>query len=187
MLSASERLSIGPYISRTFGLPDLIAIGRRKTIRAALKLVNWDGSTAASTMPDCRCCLILRHPCGQIASTQAGEAGQAVSATGRHRFVREAGLPSDIRRAAAFAASRGVDAAAYEALPNAGKLAWVWRAFNEPLVAGLRNLPNTKIVVYEDLCRNPEAVARNLFAFADLDWSAQTSAFLDSSTNSERD
>jgi hypothetical protein len=61
LLAGSEKLPIGMFVSRNFGLPDLI-LGRQGMVRAAVKLVAWDGSMAARTMPDCRCCLILRHP-----------------------------------------------------------------------------------------------------------------------------
>ena len=72
------------------------------------------------------------------------------------------------------------------ALPDAAKLAWAWRAFNQPAVDGLRALPNAKIVTYEDLCSDTEAMARDLFTFAGLDWNSQTASFISQSTSAKR-
>src|ERR1700712_2005324 len=49
LLAGIERLPIGPLVSCHLGLPDLIAIHRRKSVRAVIKLVNWDGSATART------------------------------------------------------------------------------------------------------------------------------------------
>jgi hypothetical protein len=180
LLTGADRSPIGPFVARHFGLPDLITTRRRSSVRAAIKLVNWDGSAAARTLPDCRCCLILRHPCGQIASTQSG------LVDGHFRLSGGEGGPLELEAATAFAADRGVVPDTFAALPDAAKLAWAWRAFNEPAVDGLRTLPNTKIVIYEDLCSDTEATARDLFTFACLDWNSQTASFIGQSTSAKR-
>jgi hypothetical protein len=172
-LAAAQRLE--PRLSARIGLPDLVALRRWRQVRAALKLVNWDGTPAARTMPDTRCVFILRHPCGQVASVMAGLAakrfGDAVMDTGA---------------AATLAARRGIDTQAFDALPAAAKFAWSWLAFNEPAVASLGTLPNARIVIYEDLCHDPAGVSKDLFAFAGLDWHPQTDAFLGLSTSNQQ-
>jgi Sulfotransferase family len=180
LLAVADRSPIGPFVARHFGLPDLITPRRRSSVRAVIKLVNWNGSAAARTVPDCRFCLILRHPCGQVASTQSG------LINGHFRWSGDEGRPLEIEAAAAFATDRGVAPDTLAALPDAAKLAWAWRAFNEPAVDGLRALPNAKIVTYEDLCSDPEAMARDLFTFAGLDWNGQTASFISQSTNAKR-
>ena len=180
-LAGAERSPIGPFVARHFGLPDLIARRHRPAVRAAMKLVNWDGSEAARSLPHCRCLLILRHPCGQIASTKKGVDGS------HFQFTKETNGPVDTLASAAFAARNGVSPETFAALPDAAKFAWSWRAFNEPAVEGLRTLPNAKIVIYEDLCADPEAMARDLFTFAELEWNAQTADFLALSTGSKRE
>jgi hypothetical protein len=180
LLAVADRSPIGPFVARHFGLPDLITPRRRSSVRAVIKLVNWNGSAAARTVPDCRFCLILRHPCGQVASTQSG------LINGHFRWSGDEGRPLEIEAAAAFATDRGVAPDTLAALPDAAKLAWAWRAFNEPAVDGLRALPNAKIVTYEDLCSDPEAMARDLFTFAGLDWNSQTASFISQSTSAKR-
>jgi hypothetical protein len=177
-LALGQRSPIGGGFIGRMSLPDLIPPSRRGSVRAAVKLVNWDGRATVATLPDCRCCFILRHPCGQVASTLAGWAGG--------RFGAAETGPGELSAAAALAETRGVGREAFGALPLAGKLAWSWLAFNEPVVEALQRQPNARIVIYEELCRQPEAIARDLFAFAGLDWYKQTAAFLATSTHHDR-
>ncbi len=93
--------------------------------------------------------------------------------------------PHDLM-AAAWAEHHGIDRDSFQALPAPARHAWAWRAFNDPAVEALRDLPNARIVIYEDLCRQPEHTARDLFAFAGLDWQSQTSDFLGISTHNDR-
>jgi hypothetical protein len=145
-----------------------------------VKLVNWDGTSAARVIPGIRCVFILRHPCGQIASVMAGRAESRFAGS-----FDDADLPGGLIAARERAARSGIAAAAFAALPDSAKLAWAWVAFNEPAVEGLQHRPNARIVRYEDLCREPETTARALFSFADLPWHAQTSRFLDESTQED--
>ena len=117
-----------------------------------------------------------RHPCGQVASLLAGLAAR--------KFVPD-DTPLDMVSASAWAEREGVDADRFRELPTAAKYAWRWRAFNEPAVEALRDLPNARVVIYEDLCSRPEATARDLFAFAGVQWHAQSTEFLDTSTKHE--
>jgi hypothetical protein len=174
-LAASGRWKTAARLTAHVGLPDFVAPDRWSRVRAAIKLVNWDGTMAATRMPRTRSILILRHPCGQIASVMAG------LASGRFAEGR-----ADLAPARALAARRGVTAAAFDALPGPGKFAWSWLAFNEPVADGLGRLPNARIILYEELCRDPGRIARDLFAFAGLDWHPQTAAFLESSTRHGR-
>ena len=44
-------------------------------------------------------------------------------------------MPFDEARAVRFAAASGIDERSFQALPDAAKYAWSWRAFNEPTYA----------------------------------------------------
>jgi hypothetical protein len=180
VMSTLARLpGIGSGVNR-LNLPDLAAIDRAPGIRGVVKSISWcDGAGAfASSLPDSRTVLILRHPCGQVASIMRG-------ARQRRFTLREPGtdMPFDEVQATAFAAQRGVDNAAFQALPDAAKYAWSWLAFNETACAGLAGRPNARTILYEDLCARPEQETRSLFAFAGLDWNAQTARFLEQSTS----
>jgi hypothetical protein len=161
-------------------LPDFVSLTRRSNLRPLLKLVNWEASAVLRTVPGCRCLFILRHPCGHVASTMTGVA--------QRRFAPRADgslSPIEEAPAVAFAAKCGMDAAAFRALPVAARIAWSWLAFNEVALADLGELPNARMVLYEELCVHPEAVARNLFDFIGLDWHPQTAEFVARSTRHE--
>jgi hypothetical protein len=158
-------------------VPDLGAIDRSRVV---IKSVRWcDGiGIFARALPASRSILILRHPCGQVASVMRG-------ARQRRFDLREAGtdMPFDEAEAMRRAAASRVGAQAFQALPDAAKYAWAWVAFNETAADALAGLPNARTVVYETLCAAPEREARALFHFAGLSWQNQTAAFIASSTS----
>jgi hypothetical protein len=177
LLAAATRL---PAIGRTIARLSIPDLGSSPHMRVAIKSIDWcEGVGAfARVLPDSRTIVILRHPCGQVASVMRGNAG------GRFT-LREPGtdMPFDEIPTLRFAAARGVDEAAFQALPEAARYAWAWVMFNETALNALEGLPNAKIVVYEDLCARPAETARDMFSFAGLDWNSQTVEFLERSTN----
>jgi hypothetical protein len=175
LLTAAARAPVLGRLAARASLPDLASASRAGSIRPVLKSINWcDGAgDFARGLPDSRTLLILRHPCGQVASVMRGAA--------QRRFeLRAAGtdMPFDEAQAIGFAARHGVSAPDFQALPDAAKYAWSWRAFNETAFAALDGLPNARVVLYEDLCAAPEAEARDALAFCGLDWNPQTGDFL---------
>lgn len=179
-LNGTSRLpGAGALVGRV-KVPDFLPRGGGHEVRAAIKLVQWDASAAIRVLPHSRCLFILRHPCGHVASVIAGAA--------RNQFKSrnfDADGPFDKAEVMTFAASRGVTPAAFRALPDAGKIAWSWVAFNEAALAGLEGAPNARLVLYEELCARPEPVVRELFDFAGLRWNLQTAGFIDRSTRYE--
>ena len=157
-------------------IPDMMG---RPASRVAIKSVRWTEGAAilARTLPDSRTIFILRHPCGQVASVMRGNRQQ--------RFdLRTEGtdMPFDEVSAFGFAAAHGIADPAFQALPDAAKYAWSWRAFNEPTYAALAAQPNVQVVLYEALCAQPEALARRILTFAGLDWNPQSADFVARST-----
>ena len=161
-----------------WGVPDLVALERHPDVRVALKLVNWNANAVLRALPGCRALFILRHPCGQIASAMTGAAQRrlATAPSGRLSGYDEAATME-------YAARHGVDASGFRALSEAARQAWNWRAFNEPTLAELGALPNVRLVRYEDLCADPDTVARSLFFFLGLSWHRQTADFIARSTH----
>jgi hypothetical protein len=157
-------------------IPDLAA---HAAPRVAIKSIAWAEGAAIlpRTLPDSRTIFILRHPCGQVASVLRGNRAS--------RFdLKTAGtdMPFDEARTIRFAAAHGTTDAAFQALPDAAKYAWAWRAFNEPSYAALAAQPNVHVVLYEALCTEPEALGRRILAFTGLDWTRETAEFLARST-----
>ena len=105
--------------------------GRHRGSRSSPFAGPQGAAVLARSLPDSRTIFILRHPCGQVASVMRGNR--------QRRFdLRTAGtdMPFDeARRRCASPAAHGVDAPAFQALPEAAKYAWSWRAFNEPAYA----------------------------------------------------
>lgn len=176
-LAAAQRSRWLSPLTGDIGLPDMIPDGRWGRVRAVLKLVNWDGTAAARAMPDTRGIFILRHPCGQVGSILSGLAS--------NRFAQKH-LRFDFEHGMARAARAGIGLTEFAGLPLSAQYAWAWLAFNEPAIEGLRSLPNARVVLYEALCRQPDAIARSLFEFAGLPWNGQTAAFLAASTSGNR-
>jgi hypothetical protein len=156
--------------------PDFGTLDRARAVVKSVRIHDGLGAFALAC-PVGRAVLILRHPCGQIASLMRG--------TREGRFdLAETGtdMPFDEARAIAFAASRGTDAAAFQRLPDAAKYAWSWRAFNETALESITGISNARVIVYEDLCADPVARSRSVLEFAGLPWNAQTDSFLARST-----
>ncbi len=176
-LAAAERLPGTGGVFQAVAIPDFGDIAQARVAIKSIRGCDLAGSFAR-TLPDSRTLLILRHPCGQVASVMRGN--QA-----RRFALREVGtdMPFDEAQAVAFAARHGVTDAAFQALPDAAKYAWSWRAFNETAFAALDGLPNALVVIYETLCARPLLESRTLLAFAGLGWTPQTEAFLARSTS----
>jgi hypothetical protein len=157
-------------------IPDF---GLRSAPRLAIKSIAWAQGAAilARTLPGSRTIFILRHPCGQVASVMRG-------ARQRRFDLKTAGtdMPYDEAGAIRFAAPFGVRELAFQALPDAAKYAWSWRALNEPTYAALAARPNVHIVLYEALCAQPRVLAQRILGFTGLDWTRQTEDFVDHST-----
>ena len=171
-VSAAGRMP--PPLNRLASLPvpDLAA---HTAPRIAIKSINWAEGTAvlAQTLPASRTIFILRHPCGQVASVMRGNR--------ESRFdLNTAGtdMPFDEAATIRFAARSGNTEPAFQALPEAAKYAWAWRAFNEPTYVALAAQPNVHVVLYEALCSDPETLSRRILRFAGLDWNRQTEDFV---------
>jgi hypothetical protein len=175
-VSAASRLPAPLNRLAQVDIPDLMG---QPAPRVAIKSVRWalDAAVLARTLPASRTLFILRHPCGQVASVMRGNR--------QRRFdLKTAGtdMPFDEAAALPFAAAHGIDDPSFQALPDAAKYAWSWRAFNEPAYAALAPQPNVHVILYEALCAQPETLSRRILAFAGLDWTHQTETFVGRST-----
>lgn len=175
-VSAASRLPAPLNALARTQIPDLM---NRPASRVIIKSVRWtDGAAVLSrTFPDSRTIFILRHPGGQVASVMRGNR--------QRRFdLKTDGtdMPFDEASAVRFAGTRGIGEPTFQALPDAAKYAWGWRAFNEPAYAALASQSNVHVVLYEALCAQPGLVARRILKFAGLGWNMQTEDFVERST-----
>jgi hypothetical protein len=173
LLRASETLKYIRDIVYKVPVPDFVDVNNT-TRTCAIKSIRSLGrvNLLLNARPEAKFILIIRHPCGYVASRLRG-----LEAGGEWRNVGT-GLPQYEQ-----ARRRGLTRDAIEAMPVLDRLAWVWTIFNEKAVEDAADKENVRILRYEDLCASPMDVARDLFAFIGLDWNGQTEAFLSQSTS----
>lgn len=124
---------------------------------------------------------LLRNPCGYISSVLRGEAA--------HNFVDNRPSSDDyglLKMLLATVPARryGLTLDALRELSPEERLAWRWVLINEKAVDDGSTGGRVKVVSYDALCRDPEGVGRDMFAFVGLNWDAQTARFVAQSTRS---
>jgi hypothetical protein len=171
LLRLLARLPGGEGLAARVPVPDLAA---RPPRRVAIKSVSSCGCAGlyAAALPEAPIVFLIRAPFGQVASMLQG------TRLGKLDGVQAVQGLWDWPEAARYGLSKTV----LTRLPLVEQLTWHWVVLNEKAMADLADRPAVRVLAYRDLRADPERQARALFAFAGLDWSAQTAAFLDSST-----
>jgi hypothetical protein len=119
--------------------------------------------------------LIMRHPCGVVASLLRG---QVLGLMAGHDRVRWLEQHQPLCERLGFAA------AAVQRMEPWEFLGLGWLVQNVEYLDVLGKHPCGRLVVYEELCRAPEAVTRELFDFLGWGTGPQTEQFLRQSTAS---
>lgn len=163
-------------------VPDLIDPGCPEP-RIVWKSINSAGRLGAlvRALPQSRAVLIVRHPCGQIASILRGHAaGRFTHPLPSEQYrVLEALVDTEQGRAHGLTLDR------LRALRPVERMAWRWVLFVERALKDVTGLAGCRLVRYEDLCASPMERTRELFSFSGLDWHPQTREFLRVSTEGE--
>lgn len=174
-----------PRLAESIPVPDLIERGARARVRPVWKSVvaTTHLPAYARLLPEARCFLILRHPGGQIESEERGR-------THGHLEPAE-GSPAEHLRwllepvvASGLGARLGLTYDDIERADPWEQAVYAWAFVNEFALEGIAGLPNCRMVRYEDVAADPDAMARELFAFAQLEWAPQTAEFIAASTHS---
>ena len=160
---------------------DFNRIANLHVVWKSIELVGAMGVVLAS-VPGARGVLILRHPCGYVASVLRGEA--------KRKFEGAVASAEDFGIYEMLLATRGAQArrltrASLEAADSVERLAWRWVLFNEKAAGDLAAVSEATQVMYEDLCSDPYAQCKRLLAFAGLPWCAEVEAFIRQSISSE--
>jgi hypothetical protein len=155
-------------------VPDLVR-GDRRPQTVVLKSVSSLGRAPVflEAVPSLRVVHIVRHPCSQIASRLRG---RELGVLDTHTFVRSFARTR-------YAAGLELDETTIRGLPLEGQMACQWTIQNAMVHEALCSDPRYRLVLYEDLCRSPEGVARTLMEWCGLPWSHQTEGFLRTSTS----
>lgn len=129
----------------------------------------------ATALPSARVIHVMRRPCGYVASVLRGDR--------EHKFNQRTPSADDhwiLERL--LAASDGghteLTLDRLKQLAPEGRLAWRWVLTQEKILADTRACDRVLTVRYEDVCADPVAMARRMFAFAGLAWPWQTETFI---------
>jgi hypothetical protein len=129
--------------------------------------------------PWLRTVLIVRHPCGHVASFLRGirtkkfeSDAPIIEEMGLYKLLAETRQARDL----------GIDFAAFRAMQPIERLTWHWAINNTIAMEALSGSPRGRIIRYEDLCENSKHISQSLFDFVELDWNSQTEKFVNAST-----
>jgi hypothetical protein len=175
--------------SRAFGevrVPELVSPRHRSSVRIVWKSIVSLGRLGAlvRVRDEARAILLVRHPCGQIASQLRGEAGgEFETRTPASEYYRVLAMLVDTEQGRAH----GLTLELLRHMHPIERLTWMWVLINEKAMADIAGLESCTVARYEDLCAEPAEISRQLFSFAGLDWHPQTERFIQWSTGSEDD
>lgn len=136
----------------------------------------------ARALPEARIIILLRHPCGFVASMLRGKR--------QHLFADSASIGEDLSLLERLWKATGLHYSAtpegLEAATPAQRLGWQWVLANDKALADTEGRANVTVVRYEDVCTDPHGATERLFGFCDLRCTEQTRRFIDRSTGAHR-
>jgi hypothetical protein len=172
------------FAARALGecpVPPLVRHARVPQLRVVWKSIEATGRVGVivRNVPGMRTVLILRHPCGYVASILRGESQGRFTArepSSEDYGILEMLLPTPQAR------EHGLTLERFKAMDPIERLAWRWVLCNEKAMADVDGVAGCTVIRYETLCGDPLGEARKLFAATDLPWHPQTEAFVRAST-----
>jgi len=174
ILRTLQWLPVIGSLAQRFPVPDFLDCDANSDIPIVIKSVSCMGRVGilATASPDSRFILVVRHPCGQIASMLRG-----ITLGKFEHQIPVLGLAATPQ-----AQRRSLSRERLAQLPFIAQLAWSWVIQTEKAIEDLALAKHVKVVRYEDVAAAPADMARALFQFCGLDWKAETACFLRSST-----
>ena len=158
-------------------IPDLTNSRGQKPITCILKSVSALGRLPlyGIARPEMPIIHIIRHPCGVVGSLLRGVK------TGRmpepKLYPPQLALPPARRR--------DLTEEKVERMSPLEKATWGWVILNEWAMERRPPDAHWKAFRYEDLCADPVAESRNLFAWCGLSWTKETQRFIDASLQAD--
>ena len=135
-------------------------------------------------LPTSRAMLLIRHPCGYIASVLRGDS--QLRFEDNRRSSEDYGILEQLL-ATPLAQDKNLSLEFFRELSPEERLAWRWVLFNDQAIRDAKNSGRCAVVRYEDVCNDPVKQMQKHFAFAGLDWSLQTESFIEKSTGRSDD
>lgn len=165
-------------------VPSLIRTRDHERIRLVWKSIESTGRLGVieRALQPAHAIHIMRHPCGYVASVLRGES--------QRRFTSEVSSSEDFGLLALCldsetARQHGLTMERLHAMHPVERLAWRWVLFNAKAMQDIAGEPRCMTLKYEDLCRDPVGISRQLFEFTGLPWSDQTENFVAQSTSKD--
>ena len=176
LLQSLRRVPILGTAAGRVPVPDLISPRVHANPVYAIKSVISLGRAGLYhfACPDTKIVLIVRHPCGFVASELRGIRSGKLSKS----------IPVNALVSSEAATRHGLTSEQFEKMDLVEQLSWTWSLMNEKALLDLRDSPRVKIVLHDSICQQPLKEAHELFAFCGLEWNQQTEAFLATSTSS---
>jgi hypothetical protein len=166
---------------RDVPIPEFIDYEKVRNLHVVWKSIESLGRLGIilRAVPQSRAFVLLRHPCGYIASVLAGEGNNQFSsstASSDDYPVYEMLLTASRRK------ERNPDLDDLKNMQPVERLAWRWVLYNEIALADTAGLKNCISVRYESLCAQPVVEAKKLIQLSGLQWHSQVEAFVQGST-----
>ncbi|MBI5430581.1 MAG: sulfotransferase [Nitrosomonadales bacterium] len=165
-------------------VPDLVKVHSHSQISVVWKSIESLGrlGVLARVFPESRCVIILRHPCGYVASVLSGEArkkfeGSTPSGEDWGMYTKLLNLDS--------ARKRALDMQTVQSMSAVERLALKWALYYEHALTETAGMENVIVVRYEDFCERPLEEAQQAFRHCRLRWAPETERFIASSTSHE--
>ena len=165
-------------------VPDVVNTAHRADVTVVWKSIESLGRLGllAKNFPKSRCLLILRHPCGYVASVLRG--------TAQRKFVSGIAPFEDweiyrLLLDLPVAKERGLDLAAVKTMEPVERMALIWALYYEHALTETAGLDNVLAIRYEDFCEHPQTETQAAFRHCRLPWASETEHFIVSSTSRE--
>ena len=156
--------------------------GRARMVWKSIESVARLG-TISRLLPGTRGILLVRHPCGYVASVARGKR--------LRRFTDAESVGEDLGLLEQLCGTStgehyGVDPQRLRAMDPVERLAWQWVLTNDKALAETGTGGTIHVMTYEHLCADPPRAARELFEHAGLAMQAQSERFVAASTTRHR-
>lgn len=166
-------------------VPNLVDTSANPRIRLVWKSIESLGRLGmlSTAFPKARAVLILRHPCGYVASVLRGES--------KRKFQSSSPISEDwglfeLLLDLPYAKQQKLDMAVAKAMEPAERLALMWALSYEHALTETSGCENVIAVRYEDVCERPLEEVKRLFEHCRLESMPSVEEFIASSTASER-
>lgn len=158
-------------------IPDFSRRSDREDIVFVVKSVIAPGRAGlyVEALPDVPFVLILRHPCGYVASQLRGRRLGALAGD----------IPINAMTTTEQARKRNLTVTAFEGMDFVEQATWLWVLFNEKMLQETKGKKNCMVIRYEDLCEKTVQTLRKIYDFAGLTFLKQTEAFLNASSQED--